>query len=517
MFLKQMNILKKLHPPFFLEVEDFGVDTDNHPYVLLAYEAEQLSTLSERLQHGPLPEDHAEKILGEVSTALVLAHQHDLVYGLLSPENILLTPAGETRLLPFCSSALNTNTARAALPPAYRFPESEASRLSDQYVLAGLVQQLLLEQGSLPEDAPMLQQAISRAQSKELHRRFETLREFLGEVGIPLHLAENEKEFDVLSRSEQRTIGTTGTQPSARFSRRSGKTTPQRFSIPFWLAILFILILISGSVWLVIAHENKLATQAVQSTHTAMSLTSTAFAGTATAEALAAARVQATAQAQATATTSALASLNPDPSFKTLAYHDPMTADSGNWDVGPSGINGVAISGGGDCSFQTDGFHISVPPTKPDSENLVYLPKCQLHNETFSDFSFVTHMKISSGSCGVLIFEDYSSSNFLNYEVDVCQGGNYSIVGDPGNTVGDISKAIKQGPNQINTVAIVIHGSTFTLFINNQRIVSVPVENLQSSFHSIKASFSHCQIALSTTGGSVSSKIIYSDISIWTP
>lgn len=422
----------------------------------------------------------------------MLAHQHDLVYGHLSSESIFLTPAGETCLLPFCSSALDTSAARAALPPAYRSPGSEASRLSDQYGLAGLVQQLLLEQGSLPEDAPVLQQAIARAQSQKPRDRFERLRDFLGEVGIPLHLAEHEKEFAVPPHSEQGTAETAGIQPSARFFRRSGKAAPpRRFSLAHVLAIFSLLILIGGSALSVIVRKNQVATQAAQSTSTAA--TSTAFTGIATANAQAG---LATAQAQVTATASALAPLNPNPSFKTLAYHDPMTADSGNWDAGQ------ALVGGGDCSFQEDGFHVTAPPTTPDSENLIYLPKCQLHNKAFADFSFVIHMKISSGHCGVVTFEDYSTSGLhLVYEVYVCQDGTYSIVGDPGSAVGDNSRAIKRGSDQTNAVAIVTHGSTFTLFINKQRIMSVPVETLQSSFHSIKMSFSHCLIALSITGG----------------
>jgi serine/threonine protein kinase len=195
-FLSQMGRLKALRQPLILSVEDFGVDTDDHPYVLLPYEMAQMKRLSERLQRGALSEDEAENILTDVSAALVLAHQHDLIHGFFSPESVLLTPRNEVRVTAFLCSDPDLSDARSALPIQYRFPESSASRLSDQYALAGLVQNLLLEQDEPPEDAASIRQTIARAQALEPTQRFESIRDFLGEVGYLLDVPENEKELE---------------------------------------------------------------------------------------------------------------------------------------------------------------------------------------------------------------------------------------------------------------------------------------------------------------------------------
>src|SRR5579875_2933471 len=70
-FLSQMGRLKALRQPPILAIEDFGVDTDDHPYVLLPYETAHMERLSERLQRGTLNEEEAENILTTVSAALV--------------------------------------------------------------------------------------------------------------------------------------------------------------------------------------------------------------------------------------------------------------------------------------------------------------------------------------------------------------------------------------------------------------------------------------------------------------
>lgn len=220
-FRAQMNQLKDLHSPLILAGEDFGADTDDHPYVLLPYETAQAETVADRLQHKSITEDEAEKILVDTSAALVLAHQHNLIHGFFSSECVLLTAEGEVRVAAFLSPGLDLAIDRAPLPIQYRFPESQATYLSDQYALAGLLQDLLLEQGELPEDAAILRRAIARAQTKEPMRRFQSIREFLGKVGIPLSLAESERKFE--------------TPPlKARIDEQmnNSTTTPQGFALP---------------------------------------------------------------------------------------------------------------------------------------------------------------------------------------------------------------------------------------------------------------------------------------------
>lgn len=219
-FCSQMISLKALREPLILSTQDFGVDTDDHPYLLLPYETAQMETIADRWQRSALTEDESEKILMDVSAALVLAHQHDLIHGFFSPESVYLTPEGGVCVAAFLGSSAEISIERDSFPVRYRFPDSKVSRLSDQYALAGLVQELLLEQGGPPEDATILRRAIARAQAQEPMQRFKRIRDFLGEVGISLHLAESDNEIEVPIRD----FASSPTEMWSRTTTKAGGT-----------------------------------------------------------------------------------------------------------------------------------------------------------------------------------------------------------------------------------------------------------------------------------------------------
>lgn len=195
-FPVNMSTLKNMYSRYILPLEGFGSDEEDHPYLVLPYEITRQEKLSERLRRGPLSADEAERVLTDVGSALVLAHQQGLVHGLLSPECVLLNAQGQASLYGFCSSALDSREARRALPPLYCFPEGRASRLGDQYALAGLAQELLQKPGSAERDASELRQALARAQEQEPARRFPGVREFLAQLGISLPVERRESELE---------------------------------------------------------------------------------------------------------------------------------------------------------------------------------------------------------------------------------------------------------------------------------------------------------------------------------
>lgn len=325
-FLSQMGRLKALCQPLILPIEDFGIDTDDHPYVLLPYEMAQMERLSERLQHGTLSEDEAENMLTAVSTALVLAHQHDLIHGFFSPESVLLTPRNEVRVTAFLGSNPDLGDARSSLPTQYRFPESSASRLSDQYALAGLVQNLLLEQGELPEDAASIRQTIARAQASVPAQRFESIREFLGQVGYLLDPPENEKELETpLSYSASQPGGTPLAQwPYVTWSHLA---THKR---ALGIAVLAVLLIVLGGTVLGVDYSQQQATFSAQTTATA------AVQATAESQTVVAYEATRTAEDQATATVVARAF----PFTTNLAFRDNLTQSNDNWIDSGCGFTG---------------------------------------------------------------------------------------------------------------------------------------------------------------------------------
>jgi len=157
---------------------------------------------------------------------------------------------------------------------------------------------------------------------------------------------------------------------------------------------------------------------------------------------------------QARATATAIARLNPDPSFHTLAYTNNLTFNSGDWNTS---TQSSLLQTYGSCDFT-----------------------CLLQGSFFTNFSSVVQMKILTGDCGGLVFS--SEGEVLSY-ASVCQNGDYGIVYQESNIenllslnrilASGYSSSIKQGPDQTNLVAISVHGSTVTLYVNGERITQV--------------------------------------------
>lgn len=193
-FTQQAQALVDFHAPFFLPIRGYGIDDHSHPYLLLPDEACTLETLAQRrgrTDAGPILVEEATTILQEVGTALVAAHQQGIVHGSLSPVSILLTSEGSVLVADFAPSMVHTMHQRFSLKPAYRPPEMQESRLSDQYALATLAHQLR------PQLTISEEEAVARAQSGDQAKRFTSVRKFLLELGIEIALVENEAEQEI--------------------------------------------------------------------------------------------------------------------------------------------------------------------------------------------------------------------------------------------------------------------------------------------------------------------------------
>jgi serine/threonine-protein kinase len=88
--LDEASMIARLDHPGIVEVYDFGCSTAGRPFVVL----ERLvgESLSQRLQRGPLPEDHIVIYTRQLAAALEVAHRRGIVHRDLKPDNIYVVP-----------------------------------------------------------------------------------------------------------------------------------------------------------------------------------------------------------------------------------------------------------------------------------------------------------------------------------------------------------------------------------------------------------------------------------------
>ena len=135
--LQEAQAVAALDHPSICPVYDVGVHPDGRPYMVMQYV--QGETLSARLARGRLSMRETLTTCAQIADALSAAHRRGIVHRDLKPQNIIITPAGQPKLLDFGLSkflpsfdslAATADTATAltkvhAIPgtPAYMSPE----------------------------------------------------------------------------------------------------------------------------------------------------------------------------------------------------------------------------------------------------------------------------------------------------------------------------------------------------------------------------------------------------------
>lgn len=203
----------------------------------------------------------------------------------------------------------------------------------------------------------------------------------------------------------------------------------------------------------------------------------------------------ATAAAAATAT---IVAANPDPYppyTGKLVLYDPLSQPN-QW------FNYSSVSWGGACQFTNGTYHIS--QSKP---NRIWL--CSASALDFSNFAFEVQMKVIKGDCGGIDFRN-DGSNGKDYIFEVCQSGHYNLYRYTSNSnatslTNNSSPAISTGLNQSNTIAVVANGSTFDLYVNNQKIDTVS-----------DSSYNHGQIGVDAYSVSNPTEVAFSNTKVWT-
>ncbi|WP_145480585.1 serine/threonine-protein kinase [Stenotrophomonas rhizophila] len=117
-FSREREILARLQHPHLAQLLDAGVDLQGQPYLALAYvEGEPITDYCQRLQ---LPLERRLQLMLQVCAVVSHAHANLIVHRDLKPSNILVTTAGEVKLLDFgIAKLLDDEQARAnaAHPP----------------------------------------------------------------------------------------------------------------------------------------------------------------------------------------------------------------------------------------------------------------------------------------------------------------------------------------------------------------------------------------------------------------
>jgi len=151
---REFHQAQSLSHPNIVSVFDLDKDGDTHFIVMELLQGELLGDIMRRLR-GPMQRQHAMAIISSVGAALAHAHRRDVVHADLKPRNIMITSAGEVRVLDFGfarSRSLDLHSASPldAVPasaPAYasieRVNGSEPHPSDDVYSLACIAYELL--------------------------------------------------------------------------------------------------------------------------------------------------------------------------------------------------------------------------------------------------------------------------------------------------------------------------------------------------------------------------------------
>jgi serine/threonine protein kinase len=147
-FRREARATARLSHPHVTRVYDF-VEDDAAPFLVL--ELMDGQTLAARLDAaGPLPPREAARVAAEIADSLDAAHRAGIVHRDVKPSNVMLTVAGEVKVMDFGIAAAwedHSTSGRLVATAAYVAPERVAGRpatpAADVYSLGAVLYELL--------------------------------------------------------------------------------------------------------------------------------------------------------------------------------------------------------------------------------------------------------------------------------------------------------------------------------------------------------------------------------------
>jgi len=126
-FRNEARAAARLHHANIVQVYDVGEEEDVGPYLVFEYVAG--STLKRILRSkGPLPPAAVVRLAEEVGEALETAHESGIIHRDIKPDNLLVTPDGQTKLADFgvarLPNAALTREGQFLGTPCYAAPET---------------------------------------------------------------------------------------------------------------------------------------------------------------------------------------------------------------------------------------------------------------------------------------------------------------------------------------------------------------------------------------------------------
>jgi eukaryotic-like serine/threonine-protein kinase len=187
-FEREAQAAARLSGPYIAAVYDFG-RSEGRPYIVM--ELVRGETLEDRLaREGPLPPQEASRIATQVAEALEEAHRAGIVHRDVKPGNVMLTPAGDVKVMDFGIAAAAwaervTTSGLVLGTPSYLAPEQARSEkttpASDVYALGAMLYEMVAGRPPFIAESPV---ALALAHIREDPRPLDQVAD-----GVPPSLA----------------------------------------------------------------------------------------------------------------------------------------------------------------------------------------------------------------------------------------------------------------------------------------------------------------------------------------
>lgn len=173
-FVDEAQASSAIKHPNICTIQEIGNSEDGRMFVAMTlYEGE---TLKKRLEAGALPVGEALRIVRQIADGLAAAHERGILHRDLKPGNIMLTAAGDVKIVDFGLSRVVsqgqpglTQIGASMGTPTYMSPEQTlgdpVDARSDVWSLGVVFYECLT--GKLPFDGPNLPSVIQAIHSKQ--------------------------------------------------------------------------------------------------------------------------------------------------------------------------------------------------------------------------------------------------------------------------------------------------------------------------------------------------------------